>query len=79
MKHLVSVLLTLLNSKVLNLINNIDEIKSLGVNKVLLDFTIEDEYEVEKVLSSFIKKVNGEDVKLEIKDVTYGHFNEGVL
>ena len=69
----------LLNSKVLNLINNIDEIKSLGVNKVLLDFTIEDEYEVEKVLSSFIKKVNGEDVKLEINDVTYGHFNEGVL
>ena len=35
--------------------------------------------EVSKVLTSYINKLNGENVKLQINDVTYGHFNEGVL
>ena len=71
--------LKLLNSKVLNLINNIDELKEIGVKGILLDFTIEDEKEVENVLTAFIKKINGEHVSLKINDVTYGHYNEGVL
>lgn len=71
--------LKLLNSKTVNLINNIDEIKNNGVNGILLDFTIENEMEVSKVLTSYINKLNGENVKLQINDVTYGHFNEGIL
>ena len=71
--------LKLLNSKTVNLINNIDEIKNNGVNGILLDFTIENEMEVNKVLTAYINKLNGENVKLQINDVTYGHFNEGVL
>lgn len=71
--------LKLLNSKIVNLINNIDEIKQNGVNGILLDFTIETEQEVKNVLTAYIKKLNGENVKLNINDVTYGHFNEGVL
>lgn len=71
--------LKLLNSKTVNLINNIDEIKQNGINGCLIDFTIENEIQVEKVLNAFIKKVSGDDVQLSIEDVTYGHFNEGVL
>ena len=71
--------LKLLNSKTVNLINNIDEIRNNGVNGILLDFTIENELETTKVLSSYISKLNGEEVKLTINDVTYGHFNEGIL
>ncbi len=69
----------LLNSKIVNLINNIDEMKNIGVNGILIDFTIENEYEVNLVLKAFIDKLNNKDIKLQIKDVTYGHFNEGVL
>jgi len=71
--------LKLLNSKIVNLINNLDEIKQNGVNGILLDFTIENELKVKNVLSAYIKKLNGENIKLTINDVTYGHFNEGVL
>lgn len=71
--------LKLLNSKVLNLINNIDELKEIGVKGILLDFTIENEIELENVLTSYIKKINGENITLKINDVTYGHYNEGVL
>ena len=46
--------LKLLNSKTVNLINNIDEIKNNGVNGILLDFTIENEAETTKVLSSLL-------------------------
>ena len=71
--------LKLLNSKIVNLINNIDELKQNGVKGCLIDFTIENNKQVENVLNAFIKKIKGEDVQLIIDDVTYGHFNEGVL
>lgn len=69
----------LLNSKIVNLLNNIDEIKENGVNGVLIDFTIEDENQVKQITESFIKRIQGENIKLKINDVTYGHFNEGIL
>lgn len=71
--------LKLLNSRILNLIKNIDELKAIGVSGMLLDFTIETEEEVEKVLQAYIAKVKGNDTTLIINDVTYGHYNDGVL
>lgn len=71
--------LKLLNSKVLNLINDIDEIKENGVKGILLDFTIENEEEVKTVLEAYINKLNNKSFKLDIKEVTYGHYNEGIL
>ena len=63
----------------MNLINNLDEIKSNKINGIILDFTIETKEETQKVLEAYIKKLQGEEIKLNINDVTYGHFNEGVL
>ena len=54
-------------------------LKQNGVKGCLIDFTIENNKQVENVLNAFIKKIKGEDVQLIIDDVTYGHFNEGVL
>lgn len=71
--------LKLLNSKIVNLINNLDEIKSNGVNGIILDFTIESKEQTHNIIEAYIRKLHGEDVKLNINDVTYGHFNEGVL
>lgn len=71
--------LKLLNSKILNLINNIDELKQIGVKGMLIDFTIEDQAMVNKVLEAYTLKVQGINKTLIIDDVTYGHYNEGVL
>lgn len=69
----------LLNSKVLCLIRNIDEIRNNGVNGVLLDFTVESPDQVKNVIENFQKSINSDNYTLNIEDVTYGHFNEGVL
>lgn len=71
--------LKLLNSKIVNLVNNVDEIHNDGINSILVSFTIESKEEVERVLKAYIDKINGNNVSLKINDVTYGHFNEGIL
>lgn len=71
--------LKLLNSKTLNLINNIDEVKAIGVSGMLIDFTIENESEVKRVLEAYIDKTQGINKTLIINDVTYGHYNEGIF
>lgn len=71
--------LKLLNSKIVNLINNVDEINKDGINGILISFTIETKEEIEKVLKAYIDKINGKNTSLKINDVTYGHFNEGIL
>lgn len=71
--------LKLLNSKIVNLINNIDEIHNDGINNILLSFTIESKEEVERVLKAYMERINNGKGSLKINDVTYGHFNEGIL
>lgn len=71
--------LKLLNSKVLNLINNVNEINENGINNILISFTIENKETVLQVIEAYLKKMYNKEVKLIISDVTYGHFNEGVF
>lgn len=71
--------LKLLNSKILNLINNVDEINDDGINNILISFTIENKEEVLQVTEAYIKKMQKQKTTLNICDVTYGHFNEGVF
>ena len=51
----------ILDNHKLNLINYLDKLKELGINKFLLIFTDEDEFEVNNVLDTFInkKKITG--------------------
>ena len=61
------------NTVPVNLIQEIDEIKSLGVNSFRLDFVDENYEEVRQV----IEALNKEEA-LKLKDYTKGHFKRGV-
>ncbi len=61
------------NTVPVNLIQEIDEIKSLGVNSFRLDFVDENYEEVRQV----IEALNKEEA-LRLKDYTKGHFKRGV-
>ena len=64
---------SILNSKRLNLINQIDELKSYGVKSFRLEFTIEKEDEVRTIIQEF-KKLLIENHNLKLNGVTYGHY-----
>lgn len=51
----------ILNDKVINLINYLDILKEAGINRILLNFTTENETEVKEILDLFInkKQING--------------------
>ncbi len=65
----------ILNGKKLHLIEYVDELYDMGVNNLLLDFTTETAAEVEVVSEIYFRKSGGK----KIENVTYGHFQEGVL
>jgi hypothetical protein len=65
----------ILNSKRLHLGEFVNLLNENGVNNLLLDFTIEDAIETEKICEIFVN--NHQEIKLE--EVTYGHFKEGIL
>ena len=69
----------ILNSKRVHLINKLNELKELGVNNFLLDFTVEEKDEIELIIKMYIDALNGKDNDIRLSDVTYGHYNEGVL
>lgn len=66
------------NSKRIHLINHFDELKELGVNSFLIDFSIEKEEEIEEVLEMYIKKYLYEETDVTLENATFGHFKEGV-
>ena len=70
--------LKLLNSFRLNLIKYIDEMKKMGINNFLLDFTIEDYASTYDIIDAFVKAFNNEDYELEIDNCTYGHYLKGI-
>ncbi len=70
--------LKVLNSMRLNLIKYLHDIVDMGVNTLLLDFTIEDYDETYDVLSNFINSFNGSEYKRDFINSTYGHFKEGI-
>lgn len=74
--------LKLLNSKRLHLVNQVKELFDLGVNNLLVDISIEDDYEaiIEEYVKAMDAYISGltfiEDYKPS--DVTYGHYKDGV-
>ena len=70
--------LKLLNSFRLNLIKYIDEIKNMGINNFLLDFTIEDYDATYEIINAYRCAINGLDYKLDIDNCTYGHYLKGI-
>lgn len=69
------------NSKILNLISDIDEVKKMNFAGVRIDFTIEDKDQVKDVLQevySFCKTGNGREGVLTGNDYTKGHWKRGV-
>ena len=70
--------LVLLNSKRLYLLKYLQEIKSLGINNILLDFTVESREETKDILNEYINVINGGKEKLSIDGFTYGHYLKGI-
>ena len=70
--------MVLYNANRLHLLKYLNEIKEMGINNILLDFTIEDKEETKKVLSAYIDKVKGKDMNIKIDNYTYGHFIKGI-
>lgn len=62
----------ILNSKRIHLLKHLDELKEMGVNNLRLDFTIEDEDEVD-VISKAYKDNNS---YFSLDDITYGYYND---
>ncbi len=68
----------ILNSKRVHLLPKLNEIKDLGINNILLDFSIETGEETFVIIDMYAKALNGDLDQKHLGDVTYGHFNEGV-
>ena len=69
----------ILNSKRLHLLPKLDEIKEMGVTNFLLDFSIESKEEVSEIIEMYLDALKGDKDAIRLSDVTYGHYNEGVL
>ena len=69
----------ILNSKKLHLIEHLDDIINIGIKNLLLDFSLETEEEMRKVIGMYFDRLNGKVINEEIEKVTYGHFLEGVI
>lgn len=63
--------------KPINYINYIDEIFNVGVTSFILEFTFEDEKEVENIIDMYLETVNENDNK-EGEDYILGHLFKGV-
>lgn len=71
--------LKILNSKPTSLHNYLEEITSLGVKNLLLDFSIEDKETVYKITKLYLDTLNGIKSDIIITNTTLGHYLEGVL
>lgn len=70
--------LKLLNSRKLHLIKYLKDIKEMGINNILLDFTIEDYNEVLFVIENYINSIEGRIFIRDIENATYGHYKEEI-
>ena len=68
------------NSQPLHLLNYLNEIKKTGSENIRLNFTIETEEEIIKVIEDYKRKLENTTQKISssIKDYTTGHFYRGV-
>ena len=68
----------LLNSRKLHLIKYLKDIKEMGINNILLDFTIEDYNEVLFIIENYINSIEGRIFIRDIENATYGHYKEEI-
>lgn len=67
------------NSQGFSLLSNYTEVKTLGMERIRLDFTCESEEETKQVLKRFISRYfQGENIEVDEKEYTRGHFKRGV-
>ncbi len=72
--------LIVLNVKRLHLLPYINEIINAGVKNLLLDFSLETEEEVETILNMYFAVLQNQNINSEeMKEVTYGHFQETII
>jgi len=72
--------LIVLNGKRLHLLPYLKEIIDAGVKNLILDFSLETDEEVEKILKLYFAALQNENIDSEeIKEVTYGHFQEAII
>lgn len=69
----------ILNSKRVHLIKYISKLKELGISRFLLDFSKEDYEETKEIIRLYKLAFSGIIKEDKLNDVTYGHYNEGVL
>lgn len=69
----------ILNSKRVHLIKYISKLKEIGISRFLLDFSVEDFNETKEIIKLYNLAFNGIIKEDKLSNVTYGHFNEGVL
>ncbi len=69
----------ILNSRRVHLLKYLPRLKEIGIKRFVLDFSIEDFNETKEIIQLYNLAFNGIIKDNEIDDVTYGHFNEGVL
>lgn len=69
----------ILNSKRIHLIKYISKLKEIGISRFLLDFSVEDFNETKEIIKLYNLAFNGIIKEDKLSNVTYGHFNEGVL
>lgn len=65
-----------LNTRRLSLLRYIDDLRSYGINNIRIEFTVEDEKEVEIVASAYRRWFDGNKVLTNLNDVTTGYYNE---
>ena len=66
----------ILNTRRLSLLRYIDDLQSYGINNIRLEFTVEDDREVEIVASAYKRWFDGNKVLVNLNDVTMGYYNE---
>lgn len=65
---------TIYNSKILHLLEYLDEIRDFNIASVRLDFSFETPSEVTKITQAYLDRINRKTNKLALKDATYGYY-----
>lgn len=70
--------LKLLNSMKLHLIKYLNDIREIGINNLMLDFTIESKEEVKFIIENYIASLEERIFIRDIENATYGHYKEEI-
>ena len=62
----------------LHLIKYLNDIREIGVNNLMLDFTIESKEEVKFIIENYIASLEERIFIRDIENATYGHYKEEI-